>query len=75
VSINSSAASLAYDLAVDASGKGAPSPVAAGLVAPSIALDTDGKGFDYYRAGFIVLGLAGATAAGSVAIRRNKVGA
>ena len=40
--IDSRAADLRYDLAVDASGRGAPSPVAAGLVSPA-ALTEDGS--------------------------------
>lgn len=67
VSINSSAASLTYDLAVDASGKGAPSPVAAGLAEPAVATKQTDDGFNYgivaaivaVSAFAIVLGVAG----------------
>jgi hypothetical protein len=49
VSINSTASLLNYDLAVDASGKGNPSPVAAGLTAPSTAKQksSDDGGLNY----------------------------
>ena len=58
VSINSTASSLSYDLAVDASGKGAPSPVAAGLTAPALAKDATGSGINYRNIA-IVLAIAG----------------
>jgi Uncharacterized protein conserved in bacteria (DUF2330) len=43
VSINSSASDLQYDLAVDASGAGEPSPVAAGLLTPEVAEAEDNQ--------------------------------
>jgi hypothetical protein len=41
IEIDASASQLSHDLAIDASGVGAPSPVAAGLVPP---FDTEGPG-------------------------------
>jgi Uncharacterized protein conserved in bacteria (DUF2330) len=42
LSLNTRASDLNYDLAVDASGRGEPSPVAAGLLAPEVAEADDG---------------------------------
>jgi hypothetical protein len=56
VSINVAASDLSYDLAVDASGKGRPSPIAAGLTEPVI-VTKDESGRDYASLA-IVLGVA-----------------
>jgi len=42
LSVESAAGDMVYDLAIDASGNNDPSPIAAGLVPPSLALVDDG---------------------------------
>ena len=69
VSINSTASSLSYDLAVDASGRGNPSPVAAGLTAPALARDAAGAGTNY-RNLTAVIAIAGVGSVLGVAVRR-----
>ena len=73
VRIGAPASSLRYDLAVDASGRGDPSPVAAGLVAPAPVVEEDALASP--AEGAVVLGLAAAAAVGMVAVRRRRLGA
>jgi hypothetical protein len=72
VSITAPASSLSYDLAVDASGKGNPSPVAAGLAEPTIAaLKHDGSGFNYGLVAAIV-GVTGFAIVLGIAQRKHQ---
>jgi hypothetical protein len=71
LSIDSDAASMQYDLAVDASGYGQPSPVAAGLQLP----DLGGDGFDMWRVWLTmsILGVIGLAVVGT-GMRRAGAG-
>ncbi len=78
MAVDSSAGGLTYDLAIDASGAGAPSRVAAGLDLPSLehagaVVDDGGTGIDVRRMGLAVAAsLAGILAVVCIAAARPR---
>ena len=70
VSIDAAATDLQFDLAVDASGHGQPSRVAAGFDAPAIGAAADAAGQLILAIGLILVAVGSAAAAGSLFRRR-----
>jgi hypothetical protein len=68
IDLDTTAGDLRYDLAVDASGNGAPSPVAAGLTAPLPKQDDDGWRDEI---GWGVIGIAAVAMAAAVVTGRR----